>query len=963
MPFVIIKYPHRMKYFLFYDFSYDTDFQLYLPSVYILQQREQHFYFYKKANQDIIEGLQMSFSPLQKELLFFINSLQNSVLQEKYLKKGVSVQEFYKNKEKKRCIQQQIEEKTHQILDIIVQNNFFLTINYTKKEELLEKQFIQITDKELLASLAFEKVSEGIQYRLFLYEQNKKIIPSQTKIILLNNEYSWLVVNNKLFRVKDIKTQTIKPFLDKQEVFIPKNLIPEYFDKFLKEIIKKVDITTIGFDIIQKNRIITSKIKFIYDFFTNHYKIYIEFDYQGYIFYSNEPKKVHSSLQIEDNQSIKIYHYRRDVEDEAKKYYFLEKLGFTNEEGNFLLKEDFPFSTYFHLLKNKEVLLSEGFILENLEINDKKVSILPFSLSFEETTEENDWFDLHIKVKIGEESIIFTNFIKNIKEKDPIYLLSDGTIFIIPQEWFSRYEKIAKFAKINNNKLLFPKNNYAFLEKLPEIKPKSLIQKKSYTPSSNLKATLRPYQVEGVQWLLEHYHNGLGACLADDMGLGKTLQIIALLVHIHNNLPENIIESPSNLFEIGQKQKETLKTLIILPSSLLFNWYDEIKRFAPQLKCTQYIGNNRKIKAKRLLNYDIILTTYPIVVKDMSIFQKNEFRYIILDESQRIKNKNSQIFKVINTLKSQNRISLSGTPIENSLSDIWSQMQFINPNILGSYHNFSKYFKFEIEKKHNYIVLEELKTIINPFLLRRTKQQVISDLPEIEEQIAYCELSEEQEKWYESEKSKVRNELLLMESQNNQFNTLNMLTKLRQISNHPKLLDTDSTIVSGKYEEVINYLELLIQSEQKVLIFSSFVSHLMIYEEWCKNHKIKYASLTGETPIAQRKSQVEIFQKDKSVSFFFISLKVGEVGLNLTAASYVLLLDPWWNPFSERQAIARAHRLGQENKVNVIRFVSKNTIEEKIIKLQQRKTALSENIIEENILMKEVLSNLKEILE
>ena len=290
-------------------------------------------------------------------------------------------------------------------------------------------------------------------------------------------------------------------------------------------------------------------------------------------------------------------------------------------------------------------------------------------------------------------------------------------------------------------------------------------------------------------------------------------------------------------------------------------------------------------------------------------------------------------------------------------------MQFINPNILGSYHNFSKYFKFEIEKKHNYIVLEELKTIINPFLLRRTKQQVISDLPEIEEQIAYCELSEEQEKWYESEKSKVRNELLLMDSQNNQFNTLNMLTKLRQISNHPKLLDTDSTIVSGKYEEVINYLELLIQSEQKALIFSSFVSHLMIYEEWCKNHKIKFASLTGETPVAQRKSQVEMFQKDKSVSFFFISLKAGEVGLNLTAASYVLLLDPWWNPFSERQAISRAHRLGQENKVNVIRFVSKNTIEEKIIKLQQRKTALSENIIEENILMKDVLSNLKEILE
>ena len=294
-------------------------------------------------------------------------------------------------------------------------------------------------------------------------------------------------------------------------------------------------------------------------------------------------------------------------------------------------------------------------------------------------------------------------------------------------------------------------------------------------------------------------------------------------------------------------------------------------------------------------------------------------------------------------------------------------MQFINPNILGSYSQFNKYFRTEIEKKHNPIALEELKGIISPFLLRRTKQQVLKDLPDIEEQIAYCPMSEAQEKWYEQEKSKVRNQLLRIDTETDsaafKLNAINMLTKLRQISNHPKLIDPQSEIPSGKYEEVISHLEQLWRAGQKTLIFSSFTSHLALYEDWCKKEKIKYVLLTGATPLEARKIAVERFQNDKEVSFFFISLKAGEVGLNLTAASYVLLLDPWWNPFTERQAIGRAHRLGQENKVNVIRFVSRNTLEEKIIRLQKSKKELSEHLIEEDTLKNDALEHLEELLE
>ncbi|MDO4781809.1 MAG: SNF2-related protein, partial [Capnocytophaga felis] len=880
----------------------------------------------------------------------------------KFVKKSVSIKDLYKNTQQKQLILSYIEEKIAQILQIISENHFFLTLNVGTKDEIA-KQKIQITRKILEPFLEFEKTDIGITYRLYLLDGNEQIIPHNHRVELLNNEKSWLIIDKKLIRVAHIKAANIKPFLNKEEVFIPQKLIGEYFDKFLKGILKKVEINAKGFEIIRKNEITVAKLHILHDFFANHYKIYLEFDYGGYTFASNQHKKTHSVLEMESEGELQITNYRRNSQQETEKYQILTDLGFAENDGTFFLKEENPFASYFYLLERRKALLEAGFSLEDVEIDGKKVSTLPSELIFFETKNENDWFDLNMQVKQGDLIFHFKDLIKNIRENNPIYTLSDGNLFIIPQEWFSRYGTLMKFAKISDGKLRLPKNNYALLEELPELKASTLVSNVSYTPSPNLKATLRPYQQEGVKWLLEHYYNGLGACLADDMGLGKTLQTIALLVDVHDKLPHAKEYYPADLFSIGQEQKEPLRALVILPSSLVFNWYDETKRFAPHFKCTQYVGNDRKAKANRLQNYDMIFTSYPIVTRDAKIFQKQEFRYIILDESQRIKNKNSQTFKAIHEIKAQHKISLSGTPIENSLSDLWSQMQFINPNILGSFSHFSKYFKYNIEKKGDLVALEELKTIISPFLLRRTKEQVLDDLPEMIEQIIYCELSEAQEQWYEREKSKARNELLRIDGKISQFNALNVLMKLRQISNHPKLLDETSEIPSGKYEEVINYMELVLHSDQKALLFSSFVSHLEIFEKWCNQQGVQYAKLTGEVPTQQRKAEVEAFQNNKQVKFFFISLKAGEVGLNLTEASHVLLLDPWWNPFSERQAIARAHRLGQKNKVNVARFVSKNTIEEKIIKLQQTKKELSQNIVEENALAAEVIQHIDEILE
>lgn len=950
---------------LFFNFSYDADFQLFLPHAFVAEQRNGCWYLLRKATEEVLKNSPIELSVVEKEALVLSHSLDPLLLLEKYTDRKHPLSERYKDKAKKKYIQQQIESKANALLTLIAQHKLWLVVN-CQKEQPLDRQLLECSDRVLAPLLEFEKTPTGITYRLFLLDKEKSL-PSEHAITLLSHEGPWIVWDKTLVQVAPIRTLNLKPFLDKTAVAIPESTIPEYFNKFLKEIIKKVDISTIGFDMIQKHHLVSTQIRWVHDFMADMYKLYLSFDYDGVVFHSNQSRNQQSHLEVLPNGAIQIEHYKRNPAEEAERSQCLEALGFAQEGGNFFVKDPYPFASYFLLLKHRETLEAQGFVLSDLEINGQKVNTAAFSLSIGETTEANDWFDLHITLTQGTHQIHFSQLIKNLREHNPLYPLPDGTLFVIPKEWFAKYEKISKFARVVDHKVQLPKSNYTLLEELPELRPIAPMAEVQYSPSPNLKATLRPYQREGVQWLLQHHYNGLGACLADDMGLGKTLQTIALLVHIHDSLPERENPFPTSIFDLGKPQKEALKCLIIMPSSLLFNWYEEIKRFAPHLSCTQYVGLDRKNKALRLSNYDIVLSSYPIVLRDAKLLERYSFRYIILDESQRIKNNNSKIFKTISTLKAEHKISLSGTPIENSLSDLWAQMQFINPNILGSYSQFNKYFRTEIEKKHNPIALEELKGIISPFLLRRTKQQVLQDLPDMEEQIAYCPMSEAQEKWYEQEKSKVRNQLLHIDTDADptavKLNTLNMLTKLRQISNHPRLVDPQSEIPSGKYEEVTSHLEQLWRAGQKALVFSSFVSHLAIYEDWCQKEKFKYVSLTGATSLEGRQRAVEQFQNNQDVSFFFISLKAGEVGLNLTAASYVLLLDPWWNPFSERQAIGRAHRMGQQHKVNVIRFVSRNTLEEKIIHLQQSKKELSEHLIEEDNLKNEALEHLEELLE
>jgi SNF2 family DNA or RNA helicase len=377
------------------------------------------------------------------------------------------------------------------------------------------------------------------------------------------------------------------------------------------------------------------------------------------------------------------------------------------------------------------------------------------------------------------------------------------------------------------------------------------------------------------------------------------------------------------------------------------------------------VGNQRNKELTNFAYYDVVLSTYHTVRQDIDQLSRFPFHYIILDESQMIKNPSSKLYQSILELQAEHRIVLTGTPIENSLTDLWSQINFVNPGLLGTLSFFKRSFVQPIQKRKDEERELKLKELINPFILRRTKQEVARELPPVYEQIRYCNMTEDQKRLYEEEKSLARNHILeSMEEvgmEKSSMVVLQALTRLRQIANHPAMVEEMEGIDSGKFTEVYRDIESVVAEGHKVLIFSSFVKHLELFRNQLDQDKYRYAYLTGSQNQRQREEAVKEFQKKTSCPLFLISLKAGGVGLNLTAADYVFILDPWWNPAAELQALNRAHRIGQEKNVFVYRFISNDTIEEKIQRLQERKRELAEAFVAANNPLKDLTE--KELLE
>jgi len=553
--------------------------------------------------------------------------------------------------------------------------------------------------------------------------------------------------------------------------------------------------------------------------------------------------------------------------------------------------------------------------------------------------------------------------------------LPDQKVVVLPDDWFEKYHDLFKLSKDSGSALQVKKQHTSLLQyalsgeisgdkakrfneiiHLPVVKPPLPVH------SSVL---LRPYQKEGFYWLIHLYKNGFGGCLADDMGLGKTLQTITLLQYIYEGSEQTSsvsVNGQLSLFET--KHSKMPASLVVAPTSLLHNWYNELRRFAPELNIFVYAGNKR-LKTKniaRIFNYyNVIITSYGVMRNDIEYLHEYPFQVIILDESQYIKNPGSLVYQSVKRLTSEHKVVLTGTPIENSLEDLWAQFNFINEGLLGSFSSFKKDFIQKIVREKDKRREDMLKKLISPFLLRRTKEEVTPELPPLLQQVIYCSMTEAHQEIYNAEKNSIRNMLLEAKEnpgqQKNNFIALDGLNRLRQLANHPKLVNKDYKEDSGKFEQIIMSFENLKASNHKVLIFSSYVKHLELLAAKFDKEGWKYAMLTGETQ--KREQVIERFTRNDDIHCFFISLKAGSTGLNLTVADYVFIIDPWWNPASEMQALSRAHRIGQNKPVIAYRFITSETVEEKIQQLQTTKKDLFDTFVNDNNVLSHL--NWKEI--
>jgi superfamily II DNA or RNA helicase len=943
---------------------------LILPTAYIVSLDQENLLAHVKmrAMEKTIGSFNIPHNETQARLFFLMEELEPKNLEKKFnppKKKPKPLDQLWADKELQPKINTFVQQKLDQTLTLINENRLHLT--WSLARQVLVKDFLMETHAQPLEPhLYFKRSPQEVKYRLLLSEgeENPWRIGSRD-VVPITNTPGWVFVDYHLYRLAEINGNMVKPFQKRDEVTIPAASVKQYFEAFILKVASKVDIDAEGFEMRIEDQLQSCELSLLLHPYTNNIMLNAVMKYPGAEFKWKDYKEKKTKLDFGDD--IRILQVRRDFTSEKKWIARLDALGLQPDDlGYFSPAEpnEDPFYLNEWFNSQQSNLQAAGFLIKPFDLQDMPIYPHPASLRLY-SERINDWFDIYGVVLIGEFEIPFVRFARNIREGNRFFRLPNEQFFIIPLEWMEKYRLLMQFGKAERDSIILKKNQYTLLDGLGiEQKGGSEehVDVANYLPDKLLKADLRPYQLEGLRWLIKLYHNRLGACLADDMGLGKTLQTIALLLYAKAQKAKNASEvaekeAPAapipqlDLFSAAADEDflKPLSALVILPASLVFNWEAELQKFAPSLTAYKHVGPKRYEDIRLLRRFDVILTTYQTALRDEDLLSQLEAEYIILDESQQIKNRESKVFKVINGLKGKHKISLSGTPIENSLSDLWSQMQFINSGLLGNFAFFKREFVTPIEKYQDEDRKSRLRGLVSPYLLRRTKEEVAKDLPPLSTQIFYSEMTPEQAKLYEREKSAARNYLLENFAANSpqyRILVLQSLTKLRQIANHPRLVSEEFPDESGKFNDILEQWETIRRSNHKALFFSSFVQYLHLFSDNFKQIQLPHSILTGDMVATKRKAEIEKFEQDPNVQSFLISIKAGGTGLNLTAADYVFILDPWWNPTTENQAIARAHRIGQEKSVIAVKFITRGSIEEKILKLQGHKSKLAEDIIE-----------------
>lgn len=830
--------------------------------------------------------------------------------------------------------QQRVQRYMAKILPLLIDREVYSMGNdsypaHTKLEVLQEKASVLFH---------FKREAEGTTYYPTIKLHDELINLKKAGGVLLCMEPAWMLANKQIFTFEgEVEGKKLKPFLKRWNIQIPRAKEAEYYRKFVAQIIERYRVKAEGFGI----RSVKEQPEFFiqveaHDASTLTFRRQVR--YEDFVL-PLDPQERYKARLVTEEPDWYFYRIRRDRRAEQEVSQRLDEIP-PNGNGSLTPWE------FVDREKGLAWLADHAQELQTAGIGIRQTDDAPrINLGRPEieltTQETGDWFDIKAVVRIGKFEIPFLKFRSHILRGQREYKLPDDSVAILPEDWFSDYRHLLEVSEQKNGEDTLSIRKYqAPLLNMPSRDKqnatladnlKQLSEIPEVAAPANLKATLRNYQLEGYRWLHFLKANRMGGILADDMGLGKTLQTLAML---------------QKECEDGVKQA----SLVVVPTSLIYNWFNEAKKFTPDLRVLIHTGVNRSKQVERFQHYHLVLTTYGIVRQDVKQLKEYPFHYVILDESQTVKNPDSKTAKAVRKLVSLHRLSITGTPVENTVMDIWSQMAFLNPGLLGTESFFKKFYVQPIEKAHDTKRSAKLRRIIYPFILRRKKQQVEKDLPPRIEKLHYCEMEERQKDFYDETRSQYRNYLIeLINSGTWKKNKLNILTglqKLRQIAIHPQMVEPEEYELrdSGKYKEVKRLLLQIIERKRsKVLVFSQFVKMLSILREDLEKEGIRFNYLDGSTK--DRQAQVDSFQKNKDISVFLISLKAGGVGLNLTAADYVFILDPWWNPAVESQAIDRSHRIGQQRTVFYYKFITKDSIEEKILSLQRKKAQLSEDII------------------
>jgi superfamily II DNA or RNA helicase len=832
------------------------------------------------------------------------------------------------------------EAQLHAFLKAAWEQNVHLA--YGLQREALVHHRLLTFQKNLRFKAAFTREKGEFSYCLQAWDGDKRFELNGNPYHKVLQEPGWVISGMNLIYTAELKGSLLQPFSTKSEILLKPEMLRTYLQGFFRKLLEEdsLEVSYSGLPVLRYTKLERISVGCEFNELLGAYVV------TPYFHYGTHKVPVYRNRAViclpAPAEELRYYLVviERDKDAERKGLHAfdlpeLEKL----QNGAYRLSAEAARNMTEWVNAFSQRLEAEA-SFSGVEHQGKKM-LLEAPQFHVNSERRNDFFDVFIELEVGAHRFPFSNLIPFLNSGNRIFPLGENEFFQIPEAWFHRLQPWTTLYKNRKGVWEIPASAMHSLESFDAgFKQKKLRGKPDWPEGLPETVSLRPYQQFGLDWLKTRFETGRGALLADDMGLGKTVQVLSFLYALHESREKNGADGKVQVDLFSPAVGELLPALVVVPTSLVENWRREAIRFFPDFRVLVHSGSGRQKSVSTWNRYHIVLTTYGTLRADQEMIGSKEFSCLVVDEAQMLKNYRSRTYKAVQSVNAPFSIALTGTPVENSLMDLWSIFYLLEPGMLGGKQQFKSLFNGEPEKVKNNFTW--LRKNIAPAYLRRTKQEVAKELPELIRRVQYVPMLPEQAELYEKEKSAVRNEIISRMKQadsKSQLSALRAITRLRQLANHPALIS--EPFDSGKFERVLKDLETLILADKKILVFSPFTSHLDLYRAALDERGWRHSSLTGSTPASQRQQVVDRFIKDKSLNVLLMSLKAGGVGLNLVAADYVLILDPWWNPQAEEQALSRAHRMGRKAPVTVCRYISLNTLEERIFQIQNHKRSLA----------------------